>query len=254
MTPGSPLVIVPVLSSTIVSTSFSVWIAAPLRTRTPFSAPIPVPTISAVGVASPSAQGQAMTSTATAAKIASETVLRPGSTQGRNPEAHPATERSAPGNTSQATNVAAATARTVGTKIAVTRSANSWIGTLVPCASSTMRITLARKVSSPTPVARTRSTPSLLIVAPITRSPSPFSTGSDSPVAMDSSTEEWPPTTSPSVGIFSPGRTIMTSPTSTSSIGTSTSSPSRSTRAVFASSDRSFWMAAEVRPRALVST
>ncbi len=186
--------------------------------------------------------------------MARETGPRLGSTQGRKPEAHSATPRKKPGKRSQARNVAAATASTVGTNTAVTRSANSWIGTLVPCASSTMRITWARKVSSPTPVARTLSIPSLLIVAPITSSPSPFSTGIDSPVASDSSTELWPAITSPSVGIFSPGRTIRTSPTPTSSTGTSTSRPSRSTRAVFASRESSFWIAAEVRPRAFVST
>ncbi len=195
-----------------------------------------------------------MTSTATAAKIASDTVPRLGSTQGMKPAAHAATPRNVDGKISQARNVAAATASTVGTKTAVTRSANSWIGTFEPCASSTMRMTWARNVSSPTPVARTRSIPSLLIVAPMTWSPSPFSTGIDSPVASDSSTALRPPITTPSVGIFSPGRTMSTSPTSISSIGTSTSPPSRSTRAVFASSESSFWIAAEVRPRAFVST
>ena len=62
-----PVVTVPVLSSTIVST----WrvdssTSGPLM-RMPSWAPRPVPTMSAVGVASPSAHGQAMISTATAA-------------------------------------------------------------------------------------------------------------------------------------------------------------------------------------------
>ena len=62
-----PVVTVPVLSSTIVSTlrvDSRTW--GPLM-RMPSCAPRPVPTSSAVGVASPSAHGQAMISTATAA-------------------------------------------------------------------------------------------------------------------------------------------------------------------------------------------
>ena len=66
-----PVVTVPVLSSTIVST----WrvdsrISGPLM-RMPSWAPRPVPTMRAVGVASPRAHGQAMISTATAAVNAS---------------------------------------------------------------------------------------------------------------------------------------------------------------------------------------
>ena len=74
-----------------------------------------------------------------------------------------------------------------------------------------------------------------LMVAPVTGSPAVFSTGSGSPVSIDSSTEERPSTTAPSTGTFSPGRTRSRSPTSTSSSGTSSSRPSaRITRAVFA--------------------
>ena len=62
-----PVVTVPVLSSTIVSTlRVDSRISGPLISR-PSWAPRPVPTISATGVASPSAHGQAMISTATAA-------------------------------------------------------------------------------------------------------------------------------------------------------------------------------------------
>ncbi len=57
----------------------------------------------------------------------------------------------------------------------------------------------------------------------MTSSPGPFPTGMDSPVSMDSSTAERPSVTTPSTGIFSPGRTITRSPTSTSSTGTSIS-------------------------------
>ena len=62
-----PVVTVPVLSRTIVSTlRVDSKISGPLI-RIPIWAPRPVPTSSAVGVARPSAQGQAMMRTATAA-------------------------------------------------------------------------------------------------------------------------------------------------------------------------------------------
>ena len=62
-----PVVTVPVLSRTIVSTRrVDSRTSGPLISS-PSWAPRPVPTSSAVGVASPSAQGQAMISTATAA-------------------------------------------------------------------------------------------------------------------------------------------------------------------------------------------
>ena len=66
VTEGLPSVIVPVLSKTTVSTLCAVSSASPPRIRMPISAPLPVPTMIAVGVARPSAHGQAMISTATA--------------------------------------------------------------------------------------------------------------------------------------------------------------------------------------------
>src|SRR5512139_3630397 len=65
VTAGCPLVIVPVLSSTTTPTLPARSSASELRNRMPISAPLPVPTITAVGVASPIAHGQAITSTAT---------------------------------------------------------------------------------------------------------------------------------------------------------------------------------------------
>jgi hypothetical protein len=73
----------------------------------------------------------------------------------------------------------------------------------------------ARAVSAPTAVATTVRTPLVFTVAPATMAPSDFSTGTDSPVSIDSSTAGAPSTTRPSVGIFSPGRTRMWSPTTT---------------------------------------
>ncbi len=132
----SPVVTVPVLSSTTVSmrrvasSTSGPWI------RMPSWAPRPVPTISAVGVASPSAHGQAMISTATAAVNA--------------------VAGSAP-VPSQKPSVATASAITTGTKTPEMRSASrcTWV---LPCwASSTRRAICASWVSLPTRVARTTS-------------------------------------------------------------------------------------------------
>src|SRR5207249_4341515 len=73
------------------------------------------------------------------------------------------------------------------------------------------------------PVARIRSVPDPLSVAPITVSPECFSTGTGSPVSIDSSTADDPSITTPSTGIRSPGRTRSTSPARTCSSGTSAS-------------------------------
>ena len=63
VTRGSPLVIVPVLSSaTIWTLPVSSSETAVLK-RMPFFAPMPLPTMIATGVARPSAHGQLMTST-----------------------------------------------------------------------------------------------------------------------------------------------------------------------------------------------
>ena len=69
---GAPLVMVPVLSSTTVSSLCAFSSASAERIRMPFVAPLPVPTVIDMGVARPSAHGQAMISTdtvATSAKI-----------------------------------------------------------------------------------------------------------------------------------------------------------------------------------------
>src|SRR5699024_8104255 len=73
-------------------------------------------------------------------------------------------------------------------------------------------------VSEPMRVARTTSRPPALTVAPVTASPSPTSTGTDSPVSMEASTAEVSETTVPSVAIFSPGRTMKSSPSTRSSM------------------------------------
>ncbi len=59
------MVSVPVLSITTVVSLWAVSSASPPRIKTPFSAPLPVPTMMEVGVAKPRAQGQAIIKTAT---------------------------------------------------------------------------------------------------------------------------------------------------------------------------------------------
>jgi len=75
-----------------------------------------------------------------------------------------------------------------------------------------------------------------------------------SPVSMDSSTAETPERTTPSVGIFSPGRTRISSPFTTSSAGMSTGCPSRITRAVRGLRPTRRLMAWEVFPFVLASS
>ncbi len=194
-----PAVTVPVLSSTTVSTRrVSSRISGPLM-RMPSWAPRPVPTSSAVGVARPSAQGHAMISTATAAVNAACTP---------------------PPVASHTTSVPSAMTSTTGTKTAEIRSASRCTGALPVCARATRRPICARRVSSPTRDARTTRCPAVFSVAPVTSSPGPTSTGTGSPVSSEVSTALVPDTTTPSVAIFSPGRTANSSPTASRSTGT----------------------------------
>ena len=61
--------------------------------------------------------------------------------------------------------------------------------------------------SLPTRSAFIKKLPVVLIVPPVTWSPTSFSEGTDSPVIIDSSMLEFPSTMAPSTGILSPGRT-----------------------------------------------
>ena len=128
------------------------------------------------------------------------------------------------------------------------------MGALLPCACSTRRIIWASAVSLPTLVASNFSRPCLLIVAPMTSSPTILSTGKLSPVIMLSSTAECPSMITPSTGTFSPGRTRTTSPDTTSAMGISTSCPLRTTRAVLACSPINFLIASLVWPLARTSS
>jgi hypothetical protein len=204
---------VPVLSSTTAEMRSADSRAAPSRTRIPASAPFPVPTMIAVGVARPMAHGQAMISTAIAAD-------RANGSRGSGP------------TSIQPAKASRARATTTGTNQPVTASATRWMGALEPCACSTSRTICDSVVSRPTRSARITKLPDAFMVAPMTRSPAPRSTGIDSPVSIDSSSADAPSTITPSTGTRSPGRTRSRSPARTWSSGTSCSRPSRSTRAV----------------------
>jgi len=134
------------------------------------------------------------------------------------------------------------------------RSASRCTGALEPCASPTSRMMPASNVCSPTPVALQRNAPCPLAVAAKTRSPACLPTGMLSPVSIASLTLDWPSTTSPSTGTFSPGRTRKTSPGISAPTGSSIHSPSRSTRAVFGCSRISASMASDVRALARASS
>ena len=131
---GFPVVMVPVLSSTTVRTSWALSRIWALFTNMPSLAPRPVPTMMAVGVASPRAQGQLITST-----------LTPWTT---------AAAQSKPLISSQIAKTATATAITAGTNTPLMRSAMRWMGALLLVASSTSRMICARAVCSPTAVTR----------------------------------------------------------------------------------------------------
>ena len=201
-----PVVTVPVLSRTMVSTTRVDSSTSGPLISTPIWAPRPVPTKRAVGVARPRAHGQAMMRTATAAV---------------NAAVAPCPVRS------QVASVPSDSTITIGTKTPETRSASRWTCALPDWASSTSRAIWASWVSAPTRAARTTKRPPALTVAPTTASSGPTSTGTGSPVSMEASMAEVPDSTIPSVATFSPGRTTNRSPTTSWETGTRTSvSPS----------------------------
>ena len=225
VTSGVPLVTVPVLSKIMVLTSFTFSRTSPFLIKIPILAPRPVPTINAVGVAKPRAHGHAITTTETAKINACASV--------------------APRKTYHTKKVAIAKIKTTGTKISETRSVKFWIGAWLFWAFFTNSTICANMVSLPTLLALKTKVPVLLIVEPITWSPTFLVTGMLSPVTIDSSIVEEPDSITPSTAIFSPGRTRIWSPTATSLSGTLTYFPSRSTSASLACKLTSFSTASE---------
>ena len=232
VTSGVPCVIVPVLSSATICVLPHSSKAEAVLNKMPCLAPIPLPTMIATGVARPSAHGQLITST-DMARASAKPPLSP--------------------KASQTAAVTAAITSTAGTKTPATLSASLAMGALVAAASLTMRIICASVVSSPTRVARQVSTPLWLSVAAATAQPAVFSTGTLSPVSAASFTAALPLITSPSTGIYSPGRTTKTSPKRTSATETCCSTPPRSTTAVCGDKRSRLCRASVVRPLARAS-
>ena len=148
-------------------------------------------------------------------------------------------------NSNQNKNVITANPITDGTKIPAILSASFCTGAFDPCASSTNLIIFAKTVFWPNRVTFILKNPVLFILAPKTSSPTFFSKGRLSPVNIDSSIDELPSKIFPSTGICSPGLTQTRSPTVSSEILTSNSSPCRSIFAVRGCNCISFLIAFE---------
>ena len=117
-----------------------------------------------------------------------------------------------------------------------------------------MRTIPARTVSRPTDTAVNLTAPMPFTVPVYRWSPSSFSTGTASPVSIDSSTAVVPSVISPSTGTRSPGRNTIVSPLVTSAISILVGSPFRMITAVAGCKPISFLIASEVLPRALASS
>ena len=215
------------------STRAAVSIAVACLNRIPRLAPSPVPTMIAVGVARPRASGHVTTTTVMA-----------------NSKACVAGRSEASIHTA---NVSSPPARATSTSQKAARSASRCPGALEFCASCTSVTIWASAVSAPTRVARTRSVPVVLTVAPITCVPGPLGTGRLSPVTIDSSTSLAPASTTPSTAILAPGRTTSRSPATTSAVGTSIWWPSRMTSAWGGARSSSARTASLAPPRARIS-
>ena len=109
--------------------------------------------------------------------------------------------------------VSTATRMTTGTNQPATWSAIRWIGARLRCASATSWTIRDSIVSRPTLRASITRAPDWFIVPPMTFAPTSLVTGIDSPVTFDSATALRHSASTPSTGIFSPGRTRSRSPT-----------------------------------------
>ncbi len=189
-------------------------ICSPSRKSTPSSAARPDATIIAVGVARPSAQGQTITSIEQRQYIA--LLMLPGSRQ----KYHSAKTPSE-------------IIATAGINIPAILSARRSIGDFEHCARSTTSIICSSTESLPIPLTDINTLPERFSVPEYSMSPIVFSTGTLSPVSMDSSTVQLPSITLPSTLIRSPGRTRIMSCCVISEISVSFSSAPRTTSAVF---------------------
>ena len=227
VTRGLPSVRVPVLSRTTVSTFRATSRLSASFIRIPLSAPLPIPTMIAVGVASPRAHGQAMISTVTMA---------------RRPWVKPSTGSSSIHKMKESK----AMAMIAGTKTAAILSTSFCTGALLPCASCTIAMIFESRVSVTSLSARNLKLPFPLIVPAKTFAPADLAAGTGSPFSVLSSTYDEPSVTVPSAAILSPGRTSTMSPALTSETGISTDFPSTITVTVSGWSPMSFLIAPDV--------
>ena len=126
------------------------------------------------------------------------------------------------------------------------------LGVFLRDAPSTSAIIRSRKLSPASEVIRIFSQSDTIVVPPVTEQKSPpdsRTTGADSPVMADSSTEAIPSITSPSPGIISPAETKTTSPFFSSLDRTVFSVPSSSSSRAFVSFWVFFRLAACALPR-----
>ena len=131
---------------------------------------------------------------------------------------------------------------------------NCCSGARLACADSTRWTMRASVVSARRRVTATVSAPWPLIVPANTSSPSPFSTGSDSPVIGAWFTSDRPLRTMPSSANFSPGRTIISAPGSTRSMSTRRSPPPSRIRTSAGASSISLPIAWRARSRLCASS
>ena len=159
---------------------------SPPLISTPRAAPRPVPTMIAVGVARPRAHGQAMISTATAASRPAPGSPAKSDPAGEGEQRHHQDDRN--------------------------EHPRDPVGQALHRGLRALRLLDQAHDLRQRGVGAHRGGPHGehalgLTVAAATSSPGPLSTGTDSPVSIDSSTAEVPSTTTPSTGTFSPGRT-----------------------------------------------
>ena len=199
-TDNLPSVTVPVLSSTTCVTFLACSIVVAALNTKPNFAPTPPAIRITIGTASPIAHGH---------EIASTEIAYVSATTTASPPDWPRTPTPTPIHTA---NVTVASARTAGTNHPQTQSAVSCTRARENRAPSTIPAISLIVLSPGRRVARTTSVLGPLSVPATTLSPTPFSTGRDSPVIIDSSTVLVPDTTEPSVMIAESGRTAKVSP------------------------------------------
>ena len=199
----SPVVSVPVLSISTVSTDAILSTAPPSWTSMPRLDMLPAAAMMAVGVARIRAQGQNTTSTVTDLYMSWN-----------------------------ATYDSTATVNAMTTMYTAQRSAVRTTLDFPASAFSIILAILAMVVSSPTRSTSMSTDPYMFTVPEDTRSPTATSRGTDSPVRMELFTDVVPETTTPSTGTISPGTMRTMSPRTTSSAGTMVSVPSLTTLAV----------------------